>query len=56
MDLGLLRLRPDASRDEVIKVYNDAVLRLKKYAFNQDKEIEDLKKRITKLEKKVSAL
>ena len=56
MDLGLLRLRPDASRDEVIKVYNDAVLRLKKYAFNQDREIEKLKGRIAELEKAVSAL
>lgn len=56
MDLGLLRLRPDASRDEVIKVYNDAVSRLKKYAFNQDKVIEELNKRIAELEEAVSAL
>lgn len=56
MNLGLLNLRPGASREEIIRCYNDAVLRLKKYVHNQDDEIKELKAKISTLEDKIKTL
>lgn len=56
MDLGLLNLRPGASREEIIKVYNDAVLRIKKYVFNQEQKINELHDLVDSLGSKIDEL
>ena len=51
--LRLLRLRPDAKRADMVRVFNDMAMKLEAASIGKNKEIAELEERIKKLEEKV---